>query len=326
MLYIGTAGWSYEDWKGIVYPDPPPRGFDALTYLSEYFNCVEVNTTFYRPPNPAMVSNWVKKVRGNEEFSFSVKLWQRFTHEKAREWGEADVELFKTAISPLLAGGVIGNGPTDATPKKRRGEEVLRQAELFSSGEQGRGDEPGSRGRLGALLIQFPWSFRDVQESREYLETLSRTFAEYPKVVEVRHISWDTPEALEFVREHELNFCNIDQPQMKSCIKTTAHVTGEIAYVRLHGRNYENWFKSDAGRDARYDYLYGEAEMDEWVERIRGLMEEAANVFVIANNHFRGQAPANALALKAKLTGKKVSVPESLVAHYPFLRKYASNQ
>ena len=91
--------------------------------------------------------------------------------------------------------------------------------------------------------------------------------------------------------------------------------------MRLHGRNYKNWFSRSAGRDARYNYLYGEEELDEWVERIKGLGEKSRDVFVVTNNHYQGQALANALQLKNKLTGEKVDVPLDLMKRYPLLQE-----
>jgi uncharacterized protein YecE (DUF72 family) len=103
-------------------------------------------------------------------------------------------------------------------------------------------------------------------------------------------------------------------------VKPSAVVTGDAAYVRLHGRNYEAWFRRDAGRDDRYNYLYSDEELEEWVTNIERLVSEVDFVYVFANNHFRGQAAANALQLESKLRGEPVDVPEPLVETYPFLK------
>ncbi len=86
---IGPAGWSYKDWNGKVYPDPPPPGFEALTYIAEYFDCVELNNTFYRPPPVRMSEGWVRKT--GDGFTFTAKLWQKFTHDKQ---GFTDRDVF----------------------------------------------------------------------------------------------------------------------------------------------------------------------------------------------------------------------------------------
>jgi uncharacterized protein YecE (DUF72 family) len=274
-VFIGTAGWSYEDWKGTVYPSPEPRGFKPLKYLSGFFDCVEVNSTFYRPCSRSMAEGWLRQTEDRPGFTFTLKLWQRFTHERNEIWPAADVKTFCDGIEPLQ-----------------------------------------NAGRLGALLMQFPQSFHDDGDNREWLAGLADAFGKYPLVVEVRHISWDTDDARDFLARSGLNFCNVDQPKFKGTIGTTAQVTGKVAYVRLHGRNLANWFRKDAGRDARYDYYYSAEELAGWIERIKALAEKAPKAYVIANNHYRGQAAANALQLRAALRGEKVAVPEALAQSY----------
>jgi uncharacterized protein YecE (DUF72 family) len=120
-------------------------------------------------------------------------------------------------------------------------------------------------GRFGALLLQFPWSFRYEPENRGYLIGLQRRFHEFPLVLEVRHSSWAQPEVLDLLGELDVGLCNIDQPLFHRSIKPGADVTSEIGYVRLHGRNYQKWFSKTALSHERYDYLYSVAEMEPWV-------------------------------------------------------------
>ncbi|MBI5368770.1 MAG: DUF72 domain-containing protein [Planctomycetes bacterium] len=283
-VFVGTAGWSYPDWDGVVYPAERPRGFRPLPYLARWLDCVEVNTTFYRPVTARTAQGWVEQTADRPDFRFTVKLWQRFTHERATAWSAAELSTWKEGIAPLVAAG-----------------------------------------RLAATVWQFPWSFRNQEESRVWLARLADALPEVPAVVEVRHRSWDTPAALAFLRARGLAFANIDQPALRDCLGPTAHVTApSLAYVRLHGRNAADWFRPDAGRDARYDYYYNAAELDEWRAHTQALLAEAAAVYVIANNHFRGQAPANALQLKARLAGDRVPVPPALLAAYPDLSAIAA--
>jgi uncharacterized protein YecE (DUF72 family) len=278
--YVGTAGWSYEDWEGIVYPDRKPRGFHPLLVLARWFNVVEVNSTFYRPAPPAMAAAWLKRVEDHPDFRFTVKLHQCFTHEP-RTFTDKDVADFKAGVRLLL----------------------LQQ-------------------RLAALLLQFPWSFRGSPENLEYLRRLFGLFAEYPLAVEVRHSSWETPEFFGLLREHKAAFCNIDQPVFNDSIGPSAVATSpDFAYVRLHGRNYKNWFREGAGRDDRYDYLYAKDELGDWVERIRSLGSKSGKVYVITNNHYRGQAVANALQIRNMITGQKVDIPSLLLEKYPALKE-----
>jgi uncharacterized protein YecE (DUF72 family) len=176
--------------------------------------------------------------------------------------------------------------------------------------------------RLGPLLIQFPWSFRYTAEAVERLRRLADAFAEYDRVVEVRHASWAQPDALDVLRTIG-GFCNIDQPRLRNCLGPTQHVFGPTAYARLHGRNAANWFADNIPTYERYNYLYSDAELREWVGRLNAIAAQAEHVYVFANNHYRGQGVANALELRALLTGKRVAVPDDLLRTYPHLKYVA---
>lgn len=178
-------------------------------------------------------------------------------------------------------------------------------------------------GRLGALLMQFPWSFKWTRENREYLGALVMQFVEYPLVVEVRHSSWNRPEAFELLGELGVGFCNIDQPLIGRSLGPTEQALGAVGYVRLHGRNYDRWFGASEPHE-RYNYLYSMDELEPWVERTRRIAERAQATFVIANNHFEGKGVANALEITALLTDHSVQVPETLQAHYPELAAIAA--
>jgi uncharacterized protein YecE (DUF72 family) len=183
-------------------------------------------------------------------------------------------------------------------------------------------DALASEGRLGALLIQFPVSFKNTSLNREYLDRLLRQFIEYPRVVEVRDSTWDNPDTIASFAQKNVAFCNIDQPLLGKSLAPTEHVTAPIGYIRLHGRNYDQWFDSD-NRNDRYNYLYKECELEDWKERIENVAHKAQTTYVITNNHFESKAGVNALELKAMITGKKVAAPATLVQHYPELRKFA---
>ena len=178
-------------------------------------------------------------------------------------------------------------------------------------------------GRLGALLLQFPWSFRWTRGNREYLGGVVMQFMEYPLVLEVRHSSWNCPEAFELLGELGVGFCNIDQPIMGRSLGPTAQATAAVGYVRLHGRNYNQWF-AHAQPHERYDYLYRMEELEPWVERARRVAAHAESTFVITNNHFEGKGVANAFEIEALLTGDLIPVPATLRAHYPELAAISS--
>jgi uncharacterized protein YecE (DUF72 family) len=277
MIRVGPAGWSYKDWEGIVYPLKKGSKFDPLVYLTDFFDTIELNNTFYRPPTPQMSRSWAKRIQSNPRFKFTAKLWRNFTHER-ESLTEADVGVFKGGLEPLMESG-----------------------------------------RLGALLLQFPYSFHNNEENRGYVKELAGRFQEYPLVLEIRHASWDRASAFQFLRELQVGFCNIDQPQVSYSIGATKKVTSRVGYLRLHGRNVKEWFHEDAGRDARYDYLYNEFELFELTERIRQIAQEAEETYVITNNHYHGKAVCNALEIKAKLGEKNLKIPEALLQHYPQL-------
>lgn len=178
-----------------------------------------------------------------------------------------------------------------------------------------------SAGRLAAILLQFPWSFTNTVANMNYLIKLFELFSGLPLALEVRHGTWEDRKFCELLAEHKVCFVNIDQPLISHSIAPSAIVTHpEFAYVRLHGRNYKDWFREGAGRDARYNYLYSKSELVDWVDRIKNLGKNSGKVFVITNNHYRGQAMANALQIKNMLTGEKLEVPNTLLSEYPVLK------
>jgi uncharacterized protein YecE (DUF72 family) len=164
-------------------------------------------------------------------------------------------------------------------------------------------------GRLGAILLQYPWSFKNTPESREKLTALFRAFDGYPKALEVRHASFQDGDFLTFLNEQNVGWVNVDQPLFHDSVKPAATVAGPVAYARLHGRNYEKWFAHSESWE-RYNYLYSEEELQPWVERIES-MAQAQETYVVTNNHFRGQAIVNAGEIKEAL-GQETKFPPQL--------------
>jgi len=163
--------------------------------------------------------------------------------------------------------------------------------------------------RLGALLLQFPWSFKNSPEACDKLEALFRAFADYPKALEVRHASFQNEEFLRFLDEHGVAFVNVDQPLFHESVKPADVATGPLAYARFHGRNYEKWFAHEESWE-RYNYLYSKDELAPWVDRINRMALDR-ETYVITNNHFRGQAVVNAADLKDAL-GQGGKIPPQL--------------
>jgi uncharacterized protein YecE (DUF72 family) len=295
-IRIGTAGWSYKDWDGILYPPEVSRKkVHPVEFLARFFDVIEINTSFYGHIRPELGRLWCRKAAAvNPNFVFTAKLHRSFTH------------------SPLAV-----MEPTSAVSIRPNDEDERLAREGLES--------LASEGKLGALLIQFPVSFKNTSLNREYLEQLLRQFIEYPRVVEVRHDSWDNPETIVGFNRQNVGFCNIDQPLLGRSLSPTEHVTSGVGYVRLHGRNYDQWFDSD-NRNDRYNYLYKTAELEKWREKIEVIASKAEMTYVIANNHFQAKAAVNALELKHLLGGKKVPTPETLVRHYPELREISETE
>lgn len=291
-IFVGTAGFSYKDWEGIVYPkNLKKRKVHPLEYLAQFFDCCEINTSFYGHIRPETGRQWVAMVSAvNPQFLFTAKLNQAFTH------------------SPLAS----IQSTSAQTLRPMAEDETLAKAGLDSLAD-----------RLGALLIQFPISFKNTPENHTYLDRVLERFREYPLVLEVRHATWNNPEIFAELAERGFGFANIDQPLLGKAIRPSDHVTSHVGYVRLHGRNYRDWFDSN-NRNDRYNYLYTRKELEGWSERVKTISQTAAKTFVIANNHPDGKAAVSALELKHLLSGSKVNGPEALVAHYPQVREFVN--
>ncbi|MBN1465781.1 DUF72 domain-containing protein [candidate division KSB1 bacterium] len=275
-LLIGPAGWNYKDWRGIVYPQHRPRGFQELHYLADFFNLVEINSTFYKIPALDSVANWLEQIRDKKNFRFSLKLFQQFTH--------ADYPPQREQINDFCA--------------------ILERLQRES--------------RLAALLIQFPWRFKQTAENRAALFKLLNIFADFPRAIEFRHDSWMTEDTFDRLRQADVGFVNIDEPPHNHALPPSSIVTTNFAYLRLHGRNAAMWFNDSSTVAQRYDYLYNAAEMESIYENIKAIRNKTAALFIIFNNHYRGQAVVNALQLMAHL-GDQPLIPVTLIDHYPQL-------
>jgi len=295
LIKVGTAGWSYKDWEGIVYPASLKKQQHPIEYLARYFDLVEINTSFYGHIKPEVGLLWCRKARAvNPEFTFTAKLNKAFTH------------------SPIA----VIESTSAATIRPQTEDEKLAKAGL---------DAVAREGMLGALLAQFPISFKNTDASRDYLESVIGRFNKYPLVVEVRHATWNNEDTLRYFGEKGVAFCNIDQPRLGRAIGPTEYVTSPLGYVRLHGRNYDKWFNCDS-RDDRYNYLYTEPELKTWKQHIDSIAKKAKVTYVVTNNHFEGKAAVNALQLKHMITEQPVQVPELMIKKYWELEQIAETR
>jgi uncharacterized protein YecE (DUF72 family) len=292
-ILVGTAGFSYKDWEGIVYPaDLKTRKVPPLQYLAQFYDCCEINTSFYGPLRPSSAKQWCAWVNDvNPKFVFTAKLYKAFTHSPV-----ANVE------------------PTSAATLRFTSEDEKLTREGF--------DSLAAAGKLGAVVAQFPISFKNTEENRAYLQKLIAMFREYPLAIEVRDSGWNDPNLLHEFAALRVGFVNIDQPLLGRAMRGTAHATGSIGYVRLHGRNYQQWFAAKKSED-RYNFLYTPDQLEPWKDRIEEIAEQTETTFVVANNHYLGKAAANATELKSMLSGKKVKAPPDLIRTYPELAGFA---
>lgn len=294
---IGTSGYSYPGeppmgWYGVFYPRLPRKRVEELEYYASYFNAVEINSTFYRPPTPTMAAAWAKKTPA--DFEFAVKVWQKFTHptklgdgvgqskERWERFSSTDVRLFAQGIAPLA-----------------------------------------DSGKLGVLLFQYPASFRLESENLERLQETLAAFESAPKAVELRHRSWSDrrDETRAMLDRARTAWAYIDEPKFASSVKQEIEVRGDIAYIRLHGRNHQKWWSHQEAWE-RYDYFYQPNELRLLSDKLKQVAANAPNArfYVLFNNHARGQAVANALMLASLLDREaRVKAPRALMEAFPSL-------
>jgi len=291
-IKIGVAGFSYKDWQGVVYP-PSLKPNGRIEYLAQFLELIEINTSFYGHIKPAVGKQWCRAAQSvNPKFVFTAKLNRAFTHSPV-------------AVLEATSAKTIRPGVTDEQDAKAGYDSIAAE------------------GMLGALLAQFPISFKRTDENRDYVERLAGRFRSYPLVLEIRHASWNEPDVLRWMEGLGIGLCNIDQPLLGRAVGPSAHATSVVGYIRLHGRNYKQWFAETNVRD-RYDYLYSTKELTSWKERALEVAEKAQTTYVVANNHNLGKAAVNALELMAMIEARKVKVPATLVPHYPELEQIAS--
>ena len=305
-LRIGTSGWSYPSgkgrWNGLFYPATRSKRqgtdtFDELRFYAEHFDTVEVNSSFYRPPAVSMTRSWVERTPPG--FEFSLKLYQKFTHPKM--FREAALKSAPGAEGPSL--------------------DLLAQVTRSDIDEFRAAIDPiANAGKLGALLAQFPASFKRSDGSRDHLIGLLQAFHEYPMAVELRHRSWSDAlgDTLALLGTYGAAFVQIDEPKFRLSIRQNYLPNVKtFYYMRLHGRNAAKWWHHDTSEE-RYDYLYSGEELREFGEVASATTALVRKSYLYTNNHFAAKSVVNAVMLKAQL-GQPIegTYPPELVARYP---------
>jgi uncharacterized protein YecE (DUF72 family) len=305
-LRIGTSGWNYPSgngrWNGLFYPATRSKkagtsGFDELRFYAEHFDTVEVNSTFYGQPREEVTRGWAERTPNG--FEFSLKLYQKFTHPK----------MFKEAALKTAPGS------------EGRLLDLLALVTQSDIDDYRRGLDPlASAGKLGALLAQFPPSFKDSPASRDYLAQLVRAFGDYPVAVELRHRSWSDAVGGTLTMLNELGaaFVQIDEPKFTMSIRQNyLPNVKSFYYMRLHGRNAAQWWHHEKSED-RYNYLYSAGELQEFSDIAGAAQALVKKSYLYTNNHFASKSVVNAIMLKAQL-GQPIEgqYPPELIERYP---------
>lgn len=271
MILVGTSGFHFADWKDVFYPSHLKRT-EWLPWYVRHFPTLEINSTFYRIPSRTTFESFDRRTPGG--YPIVLKTHGDVTH--ARVDTEWSIATLLESAAPII-----------------------------------------DSGKLSALLAQFPYSFRNNEKNRDYLSRIRAAVpAEFPLFVEFRQEGWAVPDTFSFLRREEIGYCAVDEPSLRGLMPRVARETNGTAYIRLHGRNAESWWgdgeRDDPGQDDseggsgggkgdRYDYLYSEEELREWVEKVRELQKLTDKTFVFFNNCFAGQAVRGAKLIQAML-------------------------
>lgn len=251
-LYLGTGGYSNDDWQGLLYP-PGTKSSNYLSIYAQHFNAVELNSSFYAIPGVKAFAGMVNK--SEAKVRFAVKVHKSMTHER-----DADVDMYQRLFESV---------------------EPLREV-----------------GMLGPFLAQFPYSFHRTVDNRRYLKGLVDRFKDAGETlaVEFRNEAWHVPEVIDAFRELDIVLVSVDYPQVGGMPAPTLQLTGEVAYLRLHGRNEKNWYGGDSAA-SRHDYLYTPDELRPWVSDILA-QDQLSQVYLLMLNTTKGHALKNLAMFK----------------------------
>jgi uncharacterized protein YecE (DUF72 family) len=302
---IGTCSWADEALSKHWYPQGVPAG-ERLSYYAQHFDTVEVDSTYYRLPAEPMVAKWAE--RTPDDFVMHVKAFGLMTRHPVK----------LEALPPDLRDDAPTDerGRVDRPSREFRGEVFRRFLEAL---------EPlRSTRKLGGILFQFPSYVVFKDRSLDYIRWAREQVGDDVMLVEFRHVSWFDDEhradTLAFLEEIGAANVIVDAPRIeggKNVIPTVSALTNGTAYVRFHGRNAGTWNKRGGSAAERFDYLYSDDELAEWVGPLRELSEQAEQAYAFFNNNAtspdgRGgrmaQAAANAKALQQLLQAQKVPV------------------
>jgi len=297
VIRLGTCSFADEALMKAWYPRGVSSGEARLRYYGERFDTVEIDSTFYRLQPPETTAKWAERVP--EGFIFHVKAFAPMTRHGVKH--EALPGPLQKVLEPDERGRV------ERMPREARAEVFAAFREMI---------EPlRAAGKLGGILLQMAPYVVFKERSLEYLEWARAQLVEYAVLVEFRHRSWFEEEnrvdTLSFLERNGFANVVVDAPRSdaRNLIPTVVALTSPVAYVRFHGRNAKTWNVRGGSAADRFDYLYDEDELREWVEPMRELAGGAREAYVLMNTNARtpssrgdiAQGPANAYALAAVL-------------------------
>ncbi|MEX2553027.1 MAG: DUF72 domain-containing protein [Actinomycetota bacterium] len=288
-IFIGTASWTDKTLiSSGFYPKEANDAESRLRFYADNFPIVEVDSTYYFPPSDRNVLAWVN--RTPESFTFHIKAYSLLTKHPTRPNSLAK-DLAEVA-KPELKGKFLYSTHLPETVM----DEVWRRfaASLMPL---------HSSGKLGVVHFQFPEWFLPGTESRNYLIECQDRLPDYRIAVEFRNSLWlegrNAERTLKFLESNNIPITSVDMPQgFRSSLPPVASATAkDIAYVRFHGRNVEQWDKPQEIATPRFAYLYSQEELQGWVPKIQELSGRVEEVHVLMNNCYRDYAVTNARQL-----------------------------
>jgi len=283
-IRIGTCSWADDALSKHFYPPKLPAK-ERLAYYADYFDTVEVDSTYYRLPSESMVQGWAD--RTPDGFTMHVKAFGLMTRHPVK------LEVLPEDLRDAMP--VDDRGRVDRPPRELRGEVFRRFLDALQPLR--------SSGKLGGILFQLPSYVVFKEHSFDYLEWAREQLGGDTMLVEFRHRSWleeeNVAETLSFLERIGAAYVTVDAPKSetaKNLVPTVPAVTRGLAYVRFHGRNLETWNKRGGSAAERFDYLYSDEELAEWVPTLQELAGQSHEAYAFFNNNSSSVDPDNPLA------------------------------
>ncbi len=264
VVRLGTCSWADEGLLKQWYPREVRTAETRLRYYAERFDTVEVDSPFYRLPSPENAARWAERTPAG--FVFHAKASKEMTGHEETESRERAFAEFRASLGPLEESG-----------------------------------------KLRGVLLQFHPRVKKSPEALNELRGVGELLAPLVPLIEFRHRSWMTEEeradTLAFLEQNGLAYVSVDSPRTRASnvMPRIAAATHDVAYIRFHGRNWKTWNKKTKTSGERFDWLYSLEDLEDWVEPIAKLAEEAREVYAMFNNNRHDYAPRSAQVLRGLL-------------------------